>query len=205
MNGWIDISVPLRAGMVVWPGDPEVRLTQLVAFERGDMMNLTAVSMCLHSGTHVDAPLHFLAGGASMDALPLDALIGEARVIDIRNDRAITAEELRPHAPARGERLLFRTRNSERCWITDNFVEDHVAISAGAARYLVQCGVRAVGIDYLSVGGEETHRILLGAGIWCIEGLNLAPAAPGRCELVCLPLRVAGAEGAPARAILRPL
>jgi arylformamidase len=157
----------------------------------------------------MDAPRHFLADGAGLDELPLDATIGPARVIPIVHPNAIHPEELEVHSLRAGERVLFRTRNSERCWKTDRFVEDFVYISAAAAKYLVQRKVRTVGIDYLSVGGYvhdgvETHQILLGAGVWLIEGLNLAAVKPGAYELICLPLRVVGADGAPARAVLRP-
>jgi arylformamidase len=130
-------------------------------------------------------------------------------VIRIEHPRVILSAELETHRLRAGERVLFLTRNSERCWNNNQFVEDFVYISAAAAQFLVQRHVRTVGIDYLSVGGYvhdgvETHRILLGAGIWLIEGLNLSAVKPGAYELVCLPLRVAGADGAPARAILRP-
>lgn len=162
-----------------------------------------------HTGTHMDAPKHFLADGAGLDDMPLDASIGPARVISIAHPQVILPAELEAHRLQAGERVLFHTRNSERCWKNDQFVEDFVYISAAAAQFLVQRQVRTVGIDYLSVGGYvhdavETHRILLGAGIWLIEGLNLSAVKPGAYELVCLPLRVAGADGAPARAILRP-
>jgi len=141
--------------------------------------------------------------------MPLDATLGTARVISIEHPHAILPDELEGHHLQPGERVLFRTRNSEHCWTTDQFVEDFVYISAAAARFLVDRQVRTVGVDYLSVGGYvfdgvETHQILLGAGLWVIEGLNLAAVEAGVYELICLPLRIAGADGAPARAILRP-
>ena len=141
--------------------------------------------------------------------MPLDAALGPARVIRIEHPQAILPAELEAHDLQAGERVLFRTQNSERCWNTDQFVEDFVYISAAAAQFLVDRQVRTVGVDYISVGGYvydgvETHQILLGAGLWLIEGLNLAAVEPGAYELICLPLRIVGADGAPARAILRP-
>ena len=206
--GWIDISVPIYSGMVHWPDDPAVRIEHIQDLSRGDAANVSRLELGAHTGTHMDAPRHFLADGAGLDELPLDATIGPARVIPIAHPQAILSAELEPHRLRAGERVLFRTNNSERCWKNSQFVEDFVYISAAAAQYLVQRQVRTVGIDYLSVGGYlhdgvETHQILLGAGVWLIEGLNLAAVEPGAYELVCLPLRVVGADGAPARAILR--
>lgn len=206
---WIDISVPIYSGMVHWPDNPPVRIERIQDLSRGDAANVSRLEMGAHTGTHMDAPRHFLADGAGLDELPLDATIGPARVIRIAHPRVILPEELETHGLRAGERVLFRTQNSERCWNNNRFVEDFIYIGAAAAQFLVQRQVRTVGIDYLSVGGYvhdgvETHRILLGAGIWLIEGLNLAAVEPGAYELVCLPLRVVGADGAPARAILRP-
>ena len=207
-RGWIDISVPLRSGMVHWPGDPPVQIERRLALDRGEVMNLSTVSMSLHSGTHMDAPLHFLREGASLDEMPLAATVGRARVIEIRDPESIKPEHLAGRRIRRGERILFKTRNSKRCWARAEFCEDFVYISKEAARYLAERRVQTVGIDYISVGGfhqdtVETHQILLEAGIWIIEGLNLGGVRPGRYELVCLPLRVLRSDGAPARAILR--
>ena len=208
-GAWIDISVPLYTGMVHWPDNPPVRIERMQDLSRGDAANVSMIEMGAHTGTHMDAPRHFLANGAGLDEMPLDASIGTARVINIEHPQAILPAELEAHNLLAGERVLFRTLNSERCWKDDRFVEDFVYISAAAAQYLVERQVRTIGIDYLSVGGYvydgvETHQILLSAGIWLIEGLNLSAVKPGIYELVCLPLRVAGADGAPARAILRP-
>lgn len=209
-TAWIDISVPIYSGMVHWPGDPGALIERTQDMSRGDVANVSKLELGAHTGTHMDAPRHFLADGAALDDLPLDAVIGPARVIRIEHPQAILPAELEPHDLQAGERVLFLTRNSERCWTSSEFVEDFVYISAAAARFLVERRVRTVGIDYLSVGGfvhdgVETHQVLLGAGIWLIEGLNLSAVKPGAYELVCLPLRVAGADGAPARAIVRPL
>jgi arylformamidase len=192
-RGWIDISTPLASGLPVWPGDPAVRIERVLSLDRGDDCNLSSMEMTVHAGTHIDAPLHFLSGARSMDDFDFDAAVGPARVIAIRGP-----EELSAISFERGERILFKTRDS-----------GLVHIPPEAARHLAESGVRLVGIDRLSVGtpgeeGHETHRILLGAGVWILEGLDLTAAAPGRYDLFCLPLRIAGAEGAPARAILRP-
>ncbi len=205
--GWIDVSVPVRDAMVHWPGDPPVEIGRRMSIDRGDVANLTAVSMSAHTGTHMDAPLHFIAVGAAIDEMPLEAVMGEARVLEIADPQAVSADELRRHEPRRGERLLLKTRNSARSWWEEPFDEEFVPIEPAAAELLAEAGVALVGVDYLSVGGmqsgAETHRHLLGAGIWIIEGLALGEVSTGDYELICLPLRLVGADGAPARALLR--
>lgn len=209
MSDWIDISLPVYSGMVVWPGDSEVRVERVMELEKGDPFNLTQCSFTAHTGTHMDAPRHFLPQGAGIDALPLDAVLGPCRVVQIRDPRAVRPAEL-PDDLEPGDRILFRTYNSDKYNFLQHFAEDFVYLSREAAQALVTAGVRTVGIDYLSVGGfrndmAETHLILLGAGIWIIEGLDLSKVEPGRYELACLPLRLVGADGAPARAALRKL
>jgi len=208
MPNWIDISLPIAKGMVRWPGDPEIDVHRIACIDAESFCNVTAISMCAHTGTHMDAPLHFIDGAAAMEAMPLDATIGPARVIEIVDKVAVTRQELELWSPQRGERLLFKTANSARLWKTDQFLEDFVYISREAADFMAEVGIRTVGIDAYSVGGyrqdlQETHLSLLGAGIWIIEGLVLDGVAPGSYELVCLPLKLIGADGAPARAILR--
>ena len=208
IDDWIDVSVPLRSGMVHWPDNPPVSIERMLDIERGDVANVSKLSLGAHSGTHIDAPLHFFRTGNGLDAMPLTATIGRARVIEIRDPESIKPEELRPYQIQRGERVLFKTRNSTRCWHTDDFVEDFVYISQEAARYLVVQQVQTIGVDYLSVGGfftdgVETHHALLEAGIWIIEGLNLSEVEPGIYELICLPLKIKESDGAPARAILQ--
>jgi arylformamidase len=207
-TGWIDVSVPLHSGMVHWPGDPEVSISRISSMESGDDCNVSTISMTAHTGTHMDAPLHFLADGAGMDRLPLDAVIGPARVIAIRDPRRITAAELARHRIRRGERILFKTCGAAARWKMGTFDEDYVFVSLDAARFLAVRGVRVVGVDYLSVGGfredsAETHRTLLGAGIWLVEGLDLSRVKPGRYDMVALPLRISGGDGAPARVAMR--
>ena len=207
----LDVSVTLHHGMVHWPGDPAVVITRTSDLERGDPATVSKLSMGSHTGTHMDAPRHFIRAGKGLDDMPLETTVGRARVIAIRNAKAILPEELRPHRIRRGERLLFKTRNSTRCWKTDRFVKDFVSLSPEAARFLAQRRVRLVGIDYLSVGsyrernGVAVHQTLLGAGVWILEGLDLSRVRSGRYELICLPLKIRSGDGAPARAILRPM
>jgi arylformamidase len=208
VNNWIDISVPVRNGMVHWPGDPDFHIERATDQGKGDAATVSRMALGVHTGTHMDAPLHFIRNARSIDEMPLDATVGTARVIPINDSESIKREELIGHAISAGQRILFKTANSGHSWDGDRFDEDFVFISQDAARYLAECGVRSVGVDYLSVGGfrqdgKETHEALLGAGIWIIEGLNLSRVEPGEYELVCLPLRLIGAEGSPARAILR--
>ena len=207
-GGWIDVSVPLRSGMVRWPDNPPVEIQRTLDVERGDVASVSRLSMGSHTGTHMDAPLHFVRGGDGLDRMPLDATVGPARVIGIEDPVSVKREELEPYGIGRGERVLFKTRNSARRWWAEDFMEDFVYVSEGAALYLAELGVRTVGVDYLSVGGflqdgVETHQALLGAGIWVIEGLDLSQIEPGEYELICLPLKVEDGDGAPARAILR--
>lgn len=204
----MDISAPLRNGMVHWPGDPAFHIERADDQDKGDVATVSRMTLGVHTGTHMDAPLHFIRGARSIDTIPLDAVVGKARVIPISDSHSIKPADLAAQNIAAGERILFKTINSDRAWKTDAFDENFVFISQDAARYLAEAGVRTVGVDYLSVGGyredgPETHHALLGAGIWIIEGLNLGGVEPGEYELVCLPLRLMGAEGSPARAILR--
>jgi len=208
-GGWFDVSIPLRNGMSGWPGDQPFTRTLTHAMATGAANNLSQIVGSAHTGTHMDAPLHFVADAAAMETMPIDAVVGLARVIGIRDPEAIHAAELEPLALQPGERVLFRTRNSDRRLAEGEFVTDFTYIAPDAARYLAGRGVRTVGVDYLSVGafreesGRETHRVLLGAGIWIIEGLNLADIEPGAYEMICLPLLLVGSDGAPARAVLR--
>ena len=204
---WIDISIPLQTGMVNWPGDPRVSIDPLKDMESGGSSNARLISMSTHTGTHMDAPRHMLRGGKTLDALPLEATIGPARVVEIRDRKSIQVAELLEHRIRRGERILFKTYGSARRWRKPEFDPKYVYITSEAARFLASRGARTVGVDYLSVGGykegtHETHEILMEAGIWIIEGLNLSGVKPGRYDLVCLPLRIANGDGAPARAAL---
>ncbi|KUG28787.1 metal-dependent hydrolase [hydrocarbon metagenome] len=207
---FIDISRPVHPGMAVWPGDPPTQFEHVQDMATGDACTVTTITMCVHAATHLDAPSHFLPDGKDMTAMPLETGIGKARVIGIENPVAVTAAELVRHGIRRGERLLFRTANSARLAQPGPFAEDFTYVAEDAARFLAEKKVRLVGVDYLSVGGfhddgAATHRILLEAGIWLVEGLDLSGLSPGPVELICLPLKLVGTEGAPARAVARPL
>jgi len=193
----IDISVPLREGMVTYPGDPVVRLERAASIADGDVVNLTRLDFGLHSGTHVDAPVHFIDDGTGVDEIPLDALVGPCHVVEVPD----LSESSAAAAPEGAERVLFKTPNSE-LWSRDEFSEDFAMLDGAAATLLVERGVRLVGVDYLSVGDEAAHHALLGAGVVPVEGLDLRGVEPGGYELVCLPIHIVGADGAPARAIL---
>ncbi len=202
---WIDISLPLRDGMICWPGDPPPRVTQATDV---DGITVTRLKMSAHTGTHIDAPAHFFQDGATISAMPPDAMIGPARVLSIQDPESVKEAELERWNVQKGERILLRTANSGSAWWEEPFREQFVFITATAARHLVQRGVRSVGIDYLSVDAGlddlfETHQILLRAGVWVMEGLDLTEVEPGEYELICLPLRLVDADGAPSRALVR--
>jgi arylformamidase len=203
-----DISLPISESLVVWPGDPPVRITQPSHLDRGDMSTVSRLDIGAHIGTHVDAPVHFVQGGAGVDSFNLDLLVGPARVVHALEADALSASVLQAlDIPPGTERVLFRTRNSER-WARgeEEFWTDYVGITDDGARWLIEQGVQLVGIDYLSVAPFDElvapHRTLLGAGLIVVEGLDLSGVAAGVYQLVCLPLKVVGGDGAPARAIL---
>lgn len=207
-DGWLDITVPITSAIPVWPGDPALHLERTKSLAAGDPANLTELRMSAHVGTHVDAPVHYIDGTPGVEGIPLSATLGPARVLLLDDAPQVRAESLARAGIARGERLLLRTRNSERPWWKEPFREDFVALSQEAASLLAERGVRCVGIDYLSVGGFHAdgaaiHRVLLAAGVCIIEGLDLSRAPEGPCELLCLPLHIPGADGAPARALMR--
>jgi arylformamidase len=199
--------------MVVWPKDIKIKIDHRRGSQNVESDTNSSLFMGVHTGTHMDAPRHFFAKGKSIDEMPFDTTIGPARVIEIADAVSIKENEIRQHNIRKGERILFKTRNSQRCWQDDNFVRDFVYLTREAARYLANTGVRLVGIDYLSVGSPldpdttspDTHQLLLGAEIWLIEGLNLSPVSTGNYNLVCLPLKLIQTDGSPVRVILEPV
>ncbi len=207
-KSWIDVSVPLHNKMHHWPGDPPPYVTTHVSTAKGDVCNVSAFFMSSHTGTHMDAPLHFLHGAKTMDDLPFDAVIGPARVVEIKDKTAIAPRELKKLKLRKGERVLFKTRNSAKSWSQPEFDKDFIYISKEGAEVIADAGVQTVGVDYLSVGGFykdgiETHHILLGAEVWIIEGLDLAKIKPGNYDLLCLPIKFQNGDGAPSRCLLR--
>jgi arylformamidase len=212
-SGWIDVTAPLDVATTpTYPGDTKPKFEFLRSFDRGDKVTLSSYLMTAHAGTHVDAPLHFVAKGASIDQVPISKLMGPVRVIDCSPDAlAIDAAELGKHNWRGAKRILFRTRNSRNSWMTDpNFHQDFTYVAPDAAQLLADAGIKLVGIDYLSAEKfgapvARTHRILLGRSIVIVEGLDLRKVKAGEYDLIILPLRVVGHEAAPARALLHPL
>jgi arylformamidase len=203
----IDISVPLGPDLPLYPGNTPFFLEPIKRLARGDSSNLSSLHLSAHAGTHVDAPRHFFDGAPAAETLSLDLLIGRTRVIEVQTRRGIGPEDLPEIDPTADLRVLIKTSNS-RLWDSREFHTDYVGVTEAGARHLVARGVKVLGVDYLSVEefrrpGAPAHRALLGAGIIVIEGLDLRRVEPGVYEMYCLPLRVAGADGAPARVVLR--
>jgi arylformamidase len=202
-----DISVPIRSGGLVYPGNPDIEITLQQAVARGAGANVSAIRFGSHTGTHADAARHFFDDGQPIDQIPLDRLIGPALLLGFADDvRAVGAKELKAQDLKRHKRILLRTRNSALLAQRD-FVRDYTYLAPDGAEYLVDNGVEVVGIDYLSIeqfhsGHHRTHRTLLAKSVVILEGLDLSVPPPGEYQLVCLPLRIEGCDGAPARAVL---
>jgi len=203
-----DITVTLTPDVPTWPGDPKISLERFDKLENGDNTNTTRIDISAHTATHVDAPYHFFAEGKGVDALPLRILTGRVYVLDLPQPQQITADILKgAEIPPRTRRIILKTKNSQ-FWSNKlkEFQTDFVGLSPDGAQYLVERGVKLVGIDYLSIApykaSRPTHEILLGAGTIIVEGLDLSGVSGGRYMLYCLPLKLGGADGAPARAIL---
>jgi arylformamidase len=206
-----DITVPIRSTMPVYEGDPGVKIDAWSAFAKGDSSNVSMLNFGAHTGTHVDAPAHFIEGARKIDALSLEVLIGGARVIRVADDVTEITPEFLERCDLGGiERVIFHTRNSG-LW-SDNFRSDYTHLLPEAAQVLVDRGVKLVGTDYLSIekfhsGHHRTHLTLLSSNVVIVEGLNLSDVPEGDYELICLPLKIAdgSGDGAPARAVLRTM
>ena len=203
----IDITVPIDANLPVYPGNTPFTLEPIKRIARGDSSNVSTLHLSAHSGTHVDAPRHFFDGSAGAEGLPLEMLFGRARVIEVTSRKGIAPEDLAGIDFSEDIRVLIKTHNS-RLWGSAEFHPDYVGVTEAGAKYLVERGVKVVGVDYLSVEefkkpGAPAHHILLGGGAIVIEGLNLRDVEPGIYEMFCLPLPIVGADGAPARVVLR--
>jgi len=200
-----DISVPLCAEIPGYPGDPPFVIAPWNSISKGDAANLSKMTLSTHSGTHLDAPRHFIENGATVDTLPLGLLVGKALVVELHGVKEIGRKDLERLRIKGAERLLLKTDNSA-LWAQSGFSHDFAALSVEGARYLLESGVKLVGIDYLSIesfeGDGEVHRMLLGNGVLILEGVNLADVAPGEYE-ICLPMKIKGGDGAPVRALLR--
>jgi arylformamidase len=202
-----DISVPIRSGGLVYPGNPEIEITLQQAVAKGAGANVSAIRFGSHTGTHADAARHFFDDGQPVDEIPLERLIGPALLVSFADDvRAVGAAELKAKDLKGHKRILLRTRNSALLSQKD-FVRDYTYLAPDGAEYLVDKGVEVVGIDYLSIeqfhsGHHQTHRTLLAKSVVILEGLDLSVPPAGVYQLICLPLRIAGCDGAPARAVL---
>lgn len=203
-----DITLTVSSELPTWPGDPRVEIERVSKIEDGSNANVSRIDMGVHTGTHVDAPYHFLEDGITVEKLDLNLLSGRAYVLHLPDVDVITASVLEAaQIPPRTRRVLFKTRNSQ-YWASGDpdFQTDFVGLSADGAEYLVRRGVKLVGMDYLSVApykqSRPTHEVLLSAGVVIVEGLNLSEVSQGRYTIYCLPLKLADSDGAPARAIL---
>ncbi len=204
-----DITVPIYPGMPIWPDDRSVSMERTKSISRGDVCNLTAVTMCVHAGTHIDAPSHFIDRGRDVDAIPLEILNGPCRVIETDADPVIEKKHIENLGLEGCRRILFKTRNSE-LWKNNitSFREDFVSLGLSAAEHLIRMGIVLVGIDYLSIEafqakeGIPVHNTLLKNNIVILESVDLSAVTAGEYELVCLPLKITGVDGAPVRAIL---
>jgi arylformamidase len=202
-----DISVDIKSGMHTFPGDPRFRSRQMKSTEN-DGYSLFKMSLCNHAGTHVDAPAHFVKDGATIDEIPLEILNGRIRVVEIYNKKHVDVDELTKFVLVDDFRILFKTRNSLLWQSKRTFQRKHIYLTLQAAKYLVENGIKLIGFDYLSVeqfGNSEypVHRYLLGNQVVIVEGLNLSEVEEGDYEMSCLPLKLSGMDGAPARVILR--
>ena len=195
--------------MTVWPGDPDVNNQLVNSIENGDEANVSFIQMSAHTGTHIDAPAHFIQNGKSIEALDMNILLGEAEVVEI-DDKVLLINKTVLEGLGKkswSERVLFKTRNSALQLLEINtFHPDFIAVSPEAAEYLVNYGVKLIGIDYLSIAPfdkvSETHNILLSNNVIVVEGLNLVDVIPGIYDLIALPMLLDGADGAPARVLL---
>jgi arylformamidase len=206
MHRLIDVTLPLGAALPSFPGDPPFELTPVLKLSAGSPYNVSRLVTGTHAGTHVDAPAHFVAGGATVDQLPLEILIGKARVLDMSAVERIERRDLEQADLRDDIRVLIKTRTSAQP--RAGRPDDSVSLGADAATYLVQAGIKLVGFDGLSIDGAASrefaaHQALLGAGVIVVEGLELSEVEPGDYEMTCLPLRLLGGDGSPARVVLR--
>jgi len=209
MSKWIDVTRTLTNGMVQWPGDRPFRCHRFEEISGPESSNVSEINCCVHVGTHIDAPLHFIKDATDVSEIHISQLCGPATVVEIAESRDITIKDLEKSSIAPGERVLFKTANQS-LWEEAKFEKNYVAIGAEAAMWLIDYDVPVVGIDYLSVDRYENetqpvHRALLGNGVVIIEGLDLSQITPGSYEMIALPLKIAGCEGSPARVIIKPV
>ena len=202
-----DATVPIRERMLTFPGDPPFRIEPFFQQSKGDSFNLALMSLGTHLGTHVDPPAHYIDGGATVDRVPLDILVGPGVVLDMTGRDCVDRRALEESLPDNRERVLLKTDNSPRL-LDSTFHDDYVHLTRDGAEYLVERGVRLVGIDYLSIESPNdpeapVHLTLLKAGVLIVEAVYLRHVPAGPCEIYCLPLKIEGADGAPARVLVK--
>ena len=210
-NDWIDATMPFHPGMPVWPGQPAVEIERLASLTEPDSCDVSLLRTSVHTGTHMDAFSHFLRDGEDITRMPADRGIGPVRVVAVRGEPHVSADNLEKvdaeRRIERGDRLIFKTRNSGRDWNVEPFDEGYAAVAPDAAGYLADRGVAFVGVDYLSVApfddAASTHHILLQAGVCVVEGIRLQHVEPGDYEMIALPLKIEGSDAAPTRVLLR--
>jgi arylformamidase len=215
---WIDITLPLGEVIPILPAGEysdspvlEPRVYRFFDVDKGDKATMSRIEISSHDGTHIDAPLHFIPGGTTIDAMPVETTVGPCRVIEIKDERHITVAELEPYDIKEGERILFKTKNSPGVYAEKEYKGSFVTISLEAARYLAAKRIRLVGMDYLTIADNEpmemigdVHKAFLENGIFILEALNLAGVAPGDYDLVCLPLRIEKGDAGPCRVVIKP-
>lgn len=204
---YYDVTLPIQEEMITYPGDPPFQIKPYYEKHRGDPCNLASLSMGTHVGTHVDAPAHHLDDGATVDEIPLDSLVGPGVVLDLRGSASVDRQALEETLVDDVTRVMLKTDNGP-LLLEPEFYKDHFHLTHDGAAYLIERGVRLIGIDYLSIESYGSpravvHRLLLEAGVVVVEGVNLLEISPGHYEFFCLPLLIKGADGAPARVILR--
>jgi arylformamidase len=215
---WIDITLPLGKVIPVLPSGasespvPDPIVYRFFDVDKGDKATMSRIEISSHDGTHIDSPLHFIYGGMTIDEMPIETTVGPARVIEIKDEKEITVQELEPYNIKSGERILFKTVNSPRVYSKRQYDGPFVVISPEASAYLADKKIRLVGMDYLTIASIEpmenigiVHETLLRNGVFILEGLNLAWVEPGDYELICLPLRIEKGDAGPCRAVIRPL
>ena len=206
---YFDITLPYSPRLPAWPGEPKPVIERLKNIGDGDHATVSRIDACVHYGTHLDAPMHFIHGQSGTETLPVDVLMGPTLVVAMPDADAVSSEHLeKQYIPDGTARILFKTRNSD-LWndLDHEFYKDFVAISPDGAQWLVDRGVKLVGVDYLSLETYHStdfivHKTILGAGIIAVEGLDLRNVAPGRYEMACLPMKIVDSDGAPARVVL---
>ncbi|OGO18021.1 MAG: hypothetical protein A2Z15_08300 [Chloroflexi bacterium RBG_16_50_11] len=205
--------IPPQPGQQPPPAESKVPQPSVYRFfdvDKGDKVTMSRIEMTSHDGTHIDAPLHFIPGGTTIDAMPIETTVGPCRVIEIKDEKSVTVKELEPYKIKASERILFKTKNSPIVYSTRQYLGKFVTVSLEAAKYLAAKKIRLVGLDYISIASAEpmenvndVHKTFLSNGIFILEALNLAGVKPGKYELICLPLRIDKGDAGPSRVILR--